>query len=367
MKRCWLLAMLTLGVAVLAGCGAPPYPTPPSPAPGPTPNIQATVEARVREQLTAVAQLTPTPGMPSPPLALTAETVQAIRSLVQEWEGFQQGFDAWRAGLTACTPEARRRDLRGFAVRFYSEVASRANALVPPPQAQRVAELLSDAVAKEETALRRLAEKWQPGSADAFLDYETERADVDVLRRKALQALEEARRPPTPTPRPTPTPSPIPSPEATTTPAATPSPTPRPASPTPTPDPALEAFAQAVAGLSSAWEGFRTAYDAWRERDGECKRDEVRRDLQRFVDRFRTLQGKALALPKAPPLGVVADLLAQAAQREAQALASLRDEWAPYDPAPFSRFDAQRQEADRLRRQALSALEALMARPGALR
>lgn len=365
-----LTVLLSLGALALVGCA--PYPTPrPSPVPSPAPNIQATVEARVREQLTAVAQLTPTPRLtPEAQQDLVAEAAHGVRTLLQEWERFQQGFDGWRQGLEACTPEARRRDLRGFATRFYSEVSARANALAPPPLAQKAADLLSDAVAKEETALRRLAEKWTPGDSEAFLDYETARADTDVLRRQALQALEEARRPPTPTPLPRPTPALTPSPEATTTPSAKPTPTPTPAQSTPTATPAdreIEAFAQGMEAVRSAWEAFRASYDAWRQRDGDCNRDGVRKELRRFAEGFRAIHTQAMALPKAPAVRVVADLLTQAAEREAQALATLRDAWVPYDPSPFSRFDAQRREADRLRRLAIAALETLLAQTGAQR
>lgn len=359
--RRWLWVLLSLGALALAGCTRYPTP-PPSPIPSPTPNIQATVEARVREQLATIAPPTPTPGAtPEARQALVADTAQAVRSLLQEWERFQQGFDTWRQGLDACSAEARRRDLRGFATRFYSEVATRLNALAPPPQAQKVVALLSDAVAKEETALRRLAEKWEPGGTEAFLDYETARADADVLRRQAAQALEEARRPPTPTPTPSPVPARTPTPEATTTPIAQPTPTPVPLASTPTPaDREMEAFAQEVEAVRTAWESFRAAYDTWRQRDGDCNRDAVRKDLQRFAEGFRGIYSQATALPKAPAVRTVATLLGQAAEQEAQALATLRDTWAPYDPAPFARFDAQRREADRLRRQALTALETLL-------
>lgn len=314
----------------------------------------------MRERLTAVAQLTPTPRLtPEAQQALVAEAAQRVRTLLPEWERFQQEFDGWRQGLEACTPETRRRDLRGFATRFYSEVSTRANALAPPPPAQKAADLLSKAVAKEETALRRLAEKWAPGDSEAFLDYETARADADLLRRQSLQALEEARRPPTPTPAPTP------SPEATTTPLAQPTPTPAQSTPIATPaDREMEAFAQGMEAVRSAWEAFRASYDAWRQRDGDCNREGVRKELLRFAEGFRAIHTQATALPKAPAVRVVADLLAQAAEREAQALATLRDAWVPYDPSPFARFDAQRREADRLRRTAIAALETLLAQTG---
>jgi DNA-directed RNA polymerase specialized sigma24 family protein len=347
MRGWWSLPLLVWGVLAVGACAPPPTPQPPPP--GPTPNIQATVEARIREHLAAPARPTPTPaGAGEAQRALLEETARAVRSLMEEWEAFRADFARWRQGLTACTPEAHRRDLRGFAVRFYSEVSAPVNALAPPPQARRAAELLSEAVAKEEKALRRLAEKWGPGSPQAFLEYETERAAVDVLRRQARQALEEARRPPTPTP--------TPSPEATPTPSPTPSP------PAPlAPDKEVEAFLRAWEAVQEAWEAFRARYDAWRARDGECDREAVRLALQGWREKFQGIVSRTRALPTAPAAFPVTDLLREAAEQEASALTTLQETWAPYDPAPFTRFDTRQQEVDRLRRSALRALDALLA------
>jgi hypothetical protein len=68
MRGWWSLPLLVWGVLAVGACAPPPTPQPPPP--GPTPNIQATVEARIREHLAAPARPTPPlrgPGRPSGP------------------------------------------------------------------------------------------------------------------------------------------------------------------------------------------------------------------------------------------------------------------------------------------------------------
>jgi len=320
----WLSCFSILALAVFA-CGGADEPSPPPPG-EPPPNIEATVEAKVREQLAAIALLTPTPSAtPDVNEALVADFTRRYAAIAQEWDALHEAYQSWRQGLTGqgtCGEAAMRARLRGFAAEFSNEVASRVNRLPVAGELQVPHEALGEAASDEELALRTLSETWAPGAPEGFLTYATERGEVDQLRRQARVAFAEVL-------------------EANG-------------------DETVDEFARAIESLATAWEAFRRDYDAWRRTDGDCDTQGVATALEGFVEQFRGVAQKTFALPASAFVRSQAQLLAEAADRELQALTTLRDTWKPYDRTYFTAFEAEMASVGRLRRQVAGALEDLL-------
>lgn len=375
---------ISLVAVTLFRCGEAEEPSAPPPV-EPPPNIQATVEAGVRQQLAAIAQLTPTPSTtPDVNQALVAGFNRESAAIAEEWDAFHEEYEAWRQSLTSganCSEGATLSRLRGFAADFSSQVASGVSLLPTPPGSQAAAQALGEAAGKEELALRRLSATWEPRQPEGFLTYAAQRSEVDKLRRRASEALAEAL-------------------EATVSEAlegfdsavdklrrqvsqvlaeASDS----------TPgevlaefdsavkelreqvsqalvvemhsasDVELVEFNSAVESINATWVDFRSDYDAWRRRDGECDTQAVDQALERFLEQFQATAQKTFSLPTSTVVRSLAQLLSEAADRELQALKTLRDTWKPYDRSYFTAFEAEVRAVGRLRRQVTGALEDL--------
>ena len=320
----WLSCFSILVLAMYA-CGGGDEPSPP-PLREPPPNIEATVEAKVREQLAAIALLTPTPSTtPDVNEALVGDFSRRYAAIAQEWDAFHGAYQSWRQGLTGqgtCGEAAIRARLRGFAAEFSSQVSSRVNRLPVATGLQAPHEALGEAASTEELALRTLSETWVPGAPEGFLTYATTRGEVDRFRRQAREAFAEV--------------------------------------PEDTPDEKVEEFSRALDSVTTAWESFRREYDAWRRTDGDCDTQAVATALEGFVEQFRGIAQKTFALPASAFVRSQAQLLAEAADRELQALTTLRDTWKPYDRSYFTSFEGEMASVGRLRRQVAGALEDLL-------
>lgn len=81
--------------------------------------------------------------------------------------------------------------------------------------------------------------------------------------------------------------------------------------------------------------------------------------LSGFVTTFQKVKKLANELPQAQLGRAVAERLVEAAEKEETALSDLRAAWKPGDEAAFQKYEAARQAADRLRRQAAQSLDDL--------
>ena len=79
--------------------------------------------------------------------------------------------------------------------------------------------------------------------------------------------------------------------------------------------------------------------------------------LGEFVVGFGDIATDVRAVPRATALRTLGELLIEAAEREAQAVAGLRAEWQPFEAAVYEQFDLSRNAANKLRRQVSSGLQ----------
>ena len=102
-----------------------------------------------------------------------AEQRQAVD---EEWDRFHRDFDEWRAGLTSCHRSSVHEALQGFAAGF-AEITAQAGNLPRATATREVADIVIAAAEDEETAFRRLRDRWQPDDISLFEQVEQRRAD----------------------------------------------------------------------------------------------------------------------------------------------------------------------------------------------
>lgn len=118
-------------------------------------------------------------------------------------------------------------------------------------------------------------------------------------------------------------------------------------------------FTQAQRSLDQNWESFRKSYMDWRQRAAQSE-GLVYKNLNDFLASFVAVKRDIYQLQAPRGAGDVVERLVQAAEREDAALKELRDNWKG-DEAPFQKYEKERQEVNKLRRQATSKLQELMA------
>ncbi len=123
-------------------------------------------------------------------------------------------------------------------------------------------------------------------------------------------------------------------------------------------------FAKAHSGLERDWDAFRKSYMDWQQRSAQSD-GTVYKGLNDFLARFVTVKKEVNQLQAPAGANEVVDKLSQAADREDAALRDLRDNWAVGDFEAFQKFDKERQEVNKLRRQAAAVLQDLSAAPAA--
>ena len=341
-----LRMMLASMVALLAAACASDGPTSPAPTSTPPP----------------VADATPTPFPTPTPVDDTAAR-QAASALdrfgseatviAADWGTFRAGFDDWRGSLDACGEADRRADLRSWVVDF-GVVTLAAASLDFPSGTAAARDSLTSAITLEEQGLRDLRDGWTPGSDAAFALYERSRTQALIGRQEArariveLIAIVESGEP---LPEPT---------------AVPPQPGIPPGFLPPEPPPAplagageLGEFKDALEASWVSWDAFHRRFDDWRRSDGDCAQAEVRGRLAAFARDFEAVLGRVNAQVRPSVVRPLAEQLIDAAVRESQGLADLRDSWTAYDAGPWRAFDAARRSADGLRRQVRSSLDEL--------
>lgn len=117
-------------------------------------------------------------------------------------------------------------------------------------------------------------------------------------------------------------------------------------------------FARAHSNLEREWENFRKSYMDWQQRVAQND-SFVYKGLNDFLARFVAVRKEINQLQAPAGAAEVVEKLVQAADREDAALRELRDNWASGDFDAFQKFDKERQEVNKLRRQASATLQDL--------
>ena len=125
----------------------------------------------------------------------------------------------------------------------------------------------------------------------------------------------------------------------------------------------VQAFTAGSRELLAQWDAFHARYDEWRRTEGGCDRSEVLQSLGRFNSRIVELGRQVRDLPQSSHLLPIYNLLVQAVEREEGATRALRNTWQPFTVDAFIAVDRERDNANRLRREANIALQELRGRP----
>ena len=123
---------------------------------------------------------------------------------------------------------------------------------------------------------------------------------------------------------------------------------------------ALEEFSNEYAALRQEWADFEEGYDAWRRTEGGCDRSAVEARLGQFVVVFGGIGRRVRSLPRLTVLQPLGEVLIEAAERQDEALRSLRNGWRPFDTEVYGVFERQRSASGKLRRQVDSGLNQLL-------
>jgi chemotaxis protein histidine kinase CheA len=115
--------------------------------------------------------------------------------------------------------------------------------------------------------------------------------------------------------------------------------------------------------LLADWDAFHQRYNDWRRTEGGCDRTEVLQALGQFSIRIDELGRQVRDLPESGYLLPMYTLLVEAVEREEGAVRALRNSWQPFTVDAFIAVDQERDNANRLRRQANIGLQELRDRP----
>ena len=110
------------------------------------------------------------------------------------------------------------------------------------------------------------------------------------------------------------------------------------------------------------WNGFYEGFIDWRATNGGCDQVRVVAGLNEYSQRAAVLARTARGLPQTGLLLPVYVLVAEAAERDANAMRTLANTWTPFAVDSFRAVDEERVNSGRLRRQASIALEELQRR-----
>ena len=111
------------------------------------------------------------------------------------------------------------------------------------------------------------------------------------------------------------------------------------------------------------WDAFHERYNEWRRTEGGCDRSEVLQAIGKFNILIGELVRQGRDLPQSGYLLPIYNLLVEAVEREEGAVRALRNSWQPFTVDAFIAVDRERDNANRLRREANIALEELRNRP----
>ena len=125
----------------------------------------------------------------------------------------------------------------------------------------------------------------------------------------------------------------------------------------------IQDFNDDYRSLLVEWDAFHQGYNRWRKTEGGCDRTEVLRSLDQFNLRTGELGRRVRDLPQSSYLLPMYTLLVEAAEREEGAIRALINSWRPFTVDAFKAADQERDNVNRLRRQAGIGLRELRDRP----
>ena len=125
----------------------------------------------------------------------------------------------------------------------------------------------------------------------------------------------------------------------------------------------VQDFNNEYKSLLAEWDAFHQRYNDWRRTEGGCDRTEVLQALGQFSIRIDELGRQVRDLPESGYLLPMYTLLVEAVEREEGAVRALRNSWQPFTVDAFIAVDQERDNANRLRRQANIGLQELRDRP----
>lgn len=114
-------------------------------------------------------------------------------SLLADWDAFHRGYNDWRRTDGGCDRTEVLQSLDRFNLRM-GELGRDVRSLPQSSYLLPMYNLLVEAAAREEGAIRALRNSWRPFSVDAFKAVDQERVNADRLRRQAdigLQGLRD--------------------------------------------------------------------------------------------------------------------------------------------------------------------------------
>ena len=123
----------------------------------------------------------------------------------------------------------------------------------------------------------------------------------------------------------------------------------------------LQRFEAGFRDLVASWRDLHEDFDDWRLTEGGCDSVKASEALGRFVTRFSGLANDVRGLPAITPLRALGEIFVEAAEREEEALRSLRDAWRPFDSDVYLDLERKRTGSATLRRQVTAGLGNLLA------
>ena len=111
-------------------------------------------------------------------------------ALASAWDGFHQGYNAWRGSEGGCDRSAVVGALAQFSIRF-SELAKEVRGLPRLDTLRPLGEVLVEAAEREEQALRALRTNWRPFDAQVYEPFDRERNKAGQLRRRVAIGINQ--------------------------------------------------------------------------------------------------------------------------------------------------------------------------------
>ncbi|MCE2404682.1 MAG: hypothetical protein J4F43_05950 [Dehalococcoidia bacterium] len=231
------------------------------------------------------------------------EFASQLQTVDEEWDGFQQEFDGWRAGLTPCHRSSVHEALQEFAVGF-AGVTEQAGDLPRTTVTRELADILITAAEEEEAAFRQLRDRWQPDNLSLFELVEQRRSDAARAQRNVedmmLELEEELEKAGDPEER-----------------------------------EALKEFSDALDALKDDWDKFHDDYAELQKDARRMEAASVLARLERLVSQFEGIVETAGELPSADATEDMAEALEEAAEAELDALFAVNDALLAQAPPGF--------------------------------
>ena len=225
--------------------------------------------------------------------AAIGEFETQLQTINDEWERFYSDFDDWRAGLTACHPNAAQSALAS-GVETYGAAVESARGLPRTAATRALADLVITSAEAEETALRQLRDRWQAGNISLFEMVE-QRRDESALAHNSVTdmslelrvQLEDG--------------------------------------PTFAEVAEMEAFSRTFDSIADDWDDFHDDYAAFAKRESKLEEEERAAGYQQLVDQLAAIMSAINERETSDVNEDLVDALQEAAEDEVAALQFLAD------------------------------------------